>query len=254
MLEMMNKFAERVATLKGYTLKTAARKEIAKAILEAPESKSATVLVMSLRNLYGIDSLYWEPETIWLTLERDHGIDVSEESRNKLQAAISIIRNPAFFWDNLVFQRTVQALNGEVFDPESLQECHPAYMAWAVYEATLLRGMDPESDAVPELDEDVQQYAAVCLQRAGYVYPPQHLKPVSDNLATLLPGVNSDFISEVKKSWDRLDKEVLPERKFKEDPLGVQLAQLASCYLYVQERVRELATDVLMLDKEVIEI
>lgn len=251
MEQLLEKFAAKCATLRGYTVKTAARAQIARDLLKNAKGKSATALLMSLRNLHGIDVLYWEPETIWLTLERDNGIVLSIEARDKIQAGISLIRNPAFFWDNLVFQRTVQSLNGEVYDPETLQECHPGYMSWAVYEAILLRGMDPDSDAVPELDEDVQQYVAVCLKRAGYVYPPYQLKAVEDNLRGLLPPESADFIDEVKKSWERLDKEALQDREFQEDPLGVQLAQLASCYMYVKQEAEEMAEDVLALNKEV---
>ena len=245
---LLSKFAELCSNLKGYSVKTAAREAVARNFLREADNRHATVLLMSLRNLHGIDILYWEPETIWLTLEREDKIDLLTEAKDKIQAAISIIRNPTFYCDNLVFQRTVQSLNGEIYDPETLQECHPGYMAWAIYEASFLRGMDPDSDALPELDEDVQQYAAVCLQRAGYVYPPSQLKPVADNLRKLLPADQGAFIDDTKKSWDRLDKEALPDRVFKEDSLGVQLAQLASCYLYVKEQANALATDVLTLE------
>lgn len=246
--ESLTKFAEMCSTLTRYTVKTAERAQVAREVLANTENRHATSLLMALRNLHGIDALYWEPETIWLTLERVDKIDFPAEARDKLQAAISVIRNPAFFWDNLVFQRTVQSLNGELYDPETLQECHPGYMAWAVYECTLLRGMDPDSEARPEIDEDVQQYIAVCLKRAGYVYPPNQLKPVADNLLTLLPAADKVFVEEVKKSWERLDKGALENRKFNEDPLGVQLAQLASCYMYVKDQSETLAADVMQLE------
>jgi len=245
---LLGKFAELCSGLTDYTVKTAARETVAKEILSNTDNRHATSLLMALRTLHGIDALYWEPETIWLTLERVNKIDLSVEARDKLQAAISVIRNPTFFSDNLVFQRTVQSLNGQLYDPETLQECHPGHMAWAVYECVLLRGMDPDSDARPEIDEDVQQYAAVCLKRAGYVYPPNQLKPVADNLVSLLPTVDKGFVDEVKKSWERLDKGILENRKFNEDPLGVQLAQLASCYLYVKDQVESLAADVMALE------
>ena len=246
--ELFDKFAIKCASLENYAVKTAERSVIAKEFLRDSDDKHATVLLMSLRNIHGIDCFYWEPETIWLTLERDDGIDLSVEARDKIQAGISLIRNPAFYWDNLVFQRTVQSLNGELYDPETLQECHPGYMSWAVYEAALLRGLDPESDALPEIDEDVQQYAAVCLKRAGYVYPPYRLTPVADNLRALMPEEQQPFCAEVKKSWEGLNKKALSDRNFREDPLDVQLAQLASCYIYVQEQINALSTNVLRLE------
>jgi len=252
MEQLLEKFAEHVSHLTNYTVKTAQRADIARKYLREGDERSAAALLMALRTLHGIESFYWEPETIWLTLERDDHLDMEELGRNKLQAAITLIVNPAFFWDNLVFQRTVQALNGEPFDPEALQECHPGYMSWAVYESGLIRGLDPEEPVSAELDEDVQQYVAVCLKRAGYVYPPNQLIAVADNLEKILPRETKPFIDQVKKSWEHLDKGALSERTFQEDPLDVQLAQLASCYEYVRERANEMASEILSLDRELL--
>lgn len=248
---LLDKFAEKVASLRDYTVKTAQREEIAKSLLKESHDKAGVVLLMALRNLHGIEALFWEPEVIWLTLHRDNQIDMSEEGRNKLMAVLALIHNPAFFWDNLVFQRTTQALNDELFDHESLQECHPGHMDWAVYEASLVRNFDPEQIVVPEIDEDVQQYVAVCLKRAGYVYPPNKLRFAEDNLLSLLPKETKPFADEVKKAWAHVDKKALPGRVFREDPLDVQLAQLASCYLYVQQKANTMASDILSLEKGV---
>jgi len=249
MEHLLEKFASKMPSLSGYIVKTAQRADIARQFLRESDERSAAVLLMALRTLHGIDAFYWEPETIWLTLERDDKVETEELGRNKLQAALTLIHNPAFFWDSIVFQRTTQAFNGEPFDPETLQECHPGYMAWAVYEARLIRGLDPDEPVSAEIDEDVQQYIAVCLKRAGYVYPPTQLSVVSDNLERMLPKTTKPFIEEVKKSWEHLDKGALAERKFQEDPLGVQLAQLSSCYEYVRARADEMATEVLQLDR-----
>jgi hypothetical protein len=202
---------------------------------------------MALRALYGVDVLFWEPETIWLTLEREHGIDMTVEDRNKIMAAVSIIRHPVFFWDNLVFQRGVKALCGQLYDPDCLQECHPAEMAWALYEAMLLRGLDPEDNIVPKVDDDVKQYIAVCLLRAGYVYPPKTLLFVAENLEMLLPEENRKYVERVKNGWDHTDKRNLQERRFLEDALDIQIAQLASCYLYVEERSHRMAEEITQL-------
>lgn len=208
------------------------------------------MILMCVRNLYGIEMLYWEPETIWLTMEKDN-IDLSEEARDKLLGAITLIRNPAFFWDNLVFQRTTQSFNGEPYDPEALQECHPAHMSWAVYESSLIRGLDPEDQDVPEFDEDVQQYVAVCLKRAGYIYPPDYLTFAAGNLVKMLPAESIDFAQDIKRTWEHLDKGALQERTFPEDPVNVQLAKLASCYDYTTGQAQGMANDILSLERGV---
>jgi len=248
MQDLLNEFAEKVASFKDYTVKTTEREGVARYLISRTPETAASALLMALRTLYGIDALFWEPETIWLTLEKDN-IDAQAEDRDKIQAALTLIHNPAFFWDNLVFQRTVQAFNNQLFDSETLQECHPAHMAWAVYEATLIRGLDPGDAGVAEIDEDVQQYMAVCLKRAGFVYPPEQLSMVEDNLANMLPKDQWPFIEKVKKTWGRLSKKALPERIFQEDPLDVQLARLAAVYEYVKERGKFMAGDIVALEK-----
>ena len=254
MNQSMDKLAAVTRQVRDYEGQTPGRVKTAKRFLENSDGRAATVLLMALRTLCGPGVLAWEPESIWLTLERDHGIDLPEVARDKVQAAITLIINPSFFWDNLVFQRTTKALNGEIYDPSALQECHPAHMNWAVYEARIIRGHDPDTDdaeAYIELDEDVQQYVAVCLHRAGYSCPPHYLHQVADNLQAMIPAENHLEIGAVKKRWQHLDKGGLPDRVFQETPLGIQLSHLAACYVYAQEQAQNLAKDVLTLEKEI---
>lgn len=239
------KIAEELPGASEAIYKLAAANGQALEILKHPNGACAVTLLMALRALYSEKVLFWEPETIWLSLERDYAIDLSLEERDKIMAAITLVRYPAFFWDNLVFQRTVKALCGVHVNPETLQECSPEEMAWSVYEAELLRGLDPDKlEARPLIDTDVQQYIAVCLLRAGFVYPPRGLEGVAENLTRMLPTENRGKSQEVKDSWTHLDKRNLPHRHYGEDFLGVQLAQLAGCHLYVTERAQRMAEEI----------
>lgn len=245
----LEKLAGVTAKLENYVVKTSNRELVAKAYLQTSEGISSLSLLMAVRLLYGIESFYWEPETLWITFDKDK-LDVSNYNREKIQAALGIIHNPIFFSDNLVFQRTVQAFNDVDYDAEALQECQPAHMAWAVYEASLLRGLDPDTIDIPEIDEDVQQYIAVCLKRAGFAIPPTILSCVSDNLAVMYPKDKQTFITEVKKSWSHLNKNELSGRVFTVSPLDVQLAQLSSSYLYERLKAANMSTEVLALEKD----
>ena len=149
-----------------------------------------------------------------------------------------------------MFQRTVQAFNEIPYNPESLQECEIPTMCWAIYEATLLRTLDPEDPVVPEFDEDVQQYVAVCLHRAGYIYPPDQLAFAADNLLKMLPKGTASKATRVKNGWEHVPKDILETRKFAEDALGVQLSKLAACYLYVSDNTEGMANDVLDMEQE----
>jgi hypothetical protein len=227
-------------------IKTASRDASARSLLLDPDNNTAAGLYLAARTLYGIELLSWEPETIWLTMKKDD-IDLPEGERNKLQAAITLQVNPSFYWDNIVFQQTVQALSDEPFDPEALQETHPAHMDWAVYEAGVIRGLDPDSQEIPDFDDDVQMYVAVCLKRAGYVVTPKSLKFAQAPLDTLFPEDISGFQKEVRDAWNRLDKTKLKDTQFFENRLGVQLSQLASCYVFTQERAEKLGEEVVDL-------
>jgi len=243
--EALTKIAEELPGAAEAIYKIAAANGQALELLKNPNDACAVTLLMSLRALYSEKALFWEPETIWMSLENDYGIDLSVEDRGKIMAAITLVRYPSFFWDNLVFQRTVKALCGIHIDPESLPECHPSEMAWAMYEAELLRGLDPEKmEFQPQMDSDVKQYIAVCLLRAGMVYPPRGLELVSENLTAMLPEENRGKAQEVKDSWTHLDKKNLPHRRYGEDFLDVQLAQLASCHLSVSEKAQRMAEEI----------
>lgn len=251
MEEVLAKFTELAAGFGEYMVKTAGREEVARKFLLDSDDRCATALYMCIRSLYGSEITDWEPETLWVTLGKD-GIDLPEEARNKLQCVLALHKNPAFYWDNIVFQWTVQALNAELYDSDAIQECHPAHMAWAVYEASVIRALDPDDKVIPELDEDVQQYIALCLKRAGYIYTPDSLKSVADNLERMLPAEQKEFVRRVKNSWNHLDKRILRDRVFPEDSLGVQLAQLASCYEYVKDRANRMAEDVLAIERAIL--
>lgn len=244
--EQLQRFVTAAPKLQLGLTKTATQEAAARSLLLDPDNNTATGLYLAVRTLYGIEILTWEPETIWVTMEKD-GIDLPVDERNKLEAAITLQVNPSFYWDNIVFQQTVQALAGEPFDPESLQEVHPAYMDWSVYEAAVIRGLDPDEQQIPDFDEDVQMYVGVCLHRAGYVVTPKALKFAQDNLTKLIPTDVSAFQKEIRNAWNKLDKTRLAETEFYENRLGVQLAKLASCYIFTQERAEKLGEEVVDL-------
>jgi hypothetical protein len=211
------------------------KKDIILQLLKEPNTPAATLLV-ACSKLYSYDVFYWEPETLWLSFERDHKLDLDVIVRDKIQAAISLIRNPVFFSDNLVFQRTTKSFNGEIYDPEVLQECTPASMCWSVYEACVIRGVDPETHVIPDLDEDVQQYIAVNLKRAGFVCAPKPLREINNNLLKMLPAETKKLSDYVWKTWETSDKTSWVNYPFTESPADVQLAQLAATYYYVRDK------------------
>jgi hypothetical protein len=236
---------QKAPLIQNYLVKTASRESSARLLLLGSEGHAAASLYMAARVLYGVDILHWEPETLWLTLQQD-GIELPVAARSKIMAATTLQLNPAFYWDSHVFQNTVQALNDEHSNPEAIQECHPAHMAWAVHEAGFIRGLDPHDHEIPEFDEDVQMYVAVCLKRAGLLLPPHELD--TEEIQNVLDKQYSPEAkytrNEAREAWRKLPKNNLQHTEFAEDTLGVQLAQLAACHVYVDMKAEELALEI----------
>jgi hypothetical protein len=245
MNELLEKLGSSVSAIPESLPETSQARSLA-FLKAADDSRSAGALYTALRSSYGLEALSWEPETIWLTMEKD-GIDLSIVNRDKLQAAIALVVNPQFYWDHIVFENTVHAFTGNISNPDVIQECHPAEMAWAVYEADVIRGMDPEGKGDAEFDEDVQQYVAVCLQRAGFICAPEQLQFVDDNLVELQPDDAKKLRKEVQDAWKKVDKGALQRTEFAEDPLGVNLSRLAGTYVYVEDLAKSMGQDFLEL-------
>jgi hypothetical protein len=213
------------------------------------ENRSALALYKALFSLYGREFLEWEPETLWLTLEKD-GVSLEIEARNKIQAARTLKTTPASLWDNSVFQHLTQALNDIPFDPDALQECDPAHMAWTVIESQeiLSAGEGADDDDFkesPEYDEDVQAYVAVCIQRDGMVCLPDPLLFAQDALDNISPEGAKKLAVEVRRIWDQVKDFVnLHDVEFAETPEQVQLAKLAACRLYTNRREEDMRRDV----------
>lgn len=242
--ELLEKLATSLSAIPE-SLPRDARPRALSFLRNADDSRSASAIYTAARAVYGLDMLSWEPETLWLTMQQD-GIDLSLANRDKLMAAIALITTPQFYWDHLVFENTVHAFSGTVSNPDVIQECHPVDIAWAVYEADIIRGMDPEEEkGEDEFDEDVQQYIAVCLYRTGFVAAPDNLSFVNDNLANLQPAEAKYLRQEVVDAWKDLDKGALHKTEFAESPLGVNLARLAGVYLFVHDHAKAMAQDFL---------
>lgn len=198
-----------------------------KELLENEDSFAST-LFFALKQLLGDMCGAWEPESIWLELD-DRGIDMPRINRDKFLAASSLVQSPAFFWDGIVFEKTAMAFNNILSDSEILQEASPAELSWAVFEAKKLRELDLEFDNEPI------GYAAVCLHRAGLHVAPEELAFAQEALERMnLAG--KEMIEEIKSRWEALDKSDLVTLDLSESPIDVQIAQLATVELYMQDR------------------
>ncbi len=207
---------------------------------------TATGCYRAVQALLGPTFRGWEPESIWLTLERD-GVDLSVTTRDKLLAALTLTMVPAFWFEINAFENTVLAFNNVLSDPSVLQEATPAQMAWAVYEAELLYNESGDFGETTEFDREPTIYAATVLNRAGFMVAPDTLTFAQPVLNKLNCNGTSLKVSEVQKAWTRLKRTDFANREFTDSPMDIQLGRLSAVTLYTIDRLKQYEADLARL-------
>jgi hypothetical protein len=220
---------------------TSALKTEARHLLTAP-STSALALLLCVRETFST-AFAWEPESLWLTLEQ-LGVDVPLINRAKIQAGITLIYIPSFYWDAVVFEKTALAFGDDLPHPDVLQEARPSQLAWAVVEARLIaEKLHLEQH---EFDSEPRVYAAVVLHRAGLVVAPAELKFAQDKLDRL--NVSGAFLrTQVTERLAQLGSLDAVNHTFEETAEGVQLGYLAAIKSYVDARREQLDSELARL-------
>lgn len=197
--------------------------------------------MLAARHLVG-DFHGWEPETLWLTLERE-GIEVPMCNRDKLQAGIALLLVPAFYWDGMVFEKTAIAFDCYESNPDALEEASSAQLAWAVKEAEWIL---TQHDSAPRpFAHEPMTYSALVMHREGLVLAPAQLAFAQEALDRL--NSSSSLRTGVKARWDALDKKNLANTVFEETEEDVQLARLAAIELHVLDKETSAAKSLALL-------
>jgi hypothetical protein len=203
---------------------------------------TATGCMRALEVLCGPEFRAWEPESIWLTLDRQ-GADPPVVNRDKILAAITLTMVPAFWWEVHAFENTVLAFNNVVSDHRVVQEATPAQIAWGVYEAEIFY----DGQDTPAFDHEPTTYTALVLQRAGFLRAPDLLSFAQRELTKHSRNGAGVTAHEVDVAWSKVKKTTLVERQFSDSALDVQLGRLASVELYVQQRLSRYQADLTRL-------
>lgn len=184
----------------------------------------------------------WEPETVWLTLDRQ-GIDLSVLNRDKLLAASTLLTLPAFWFEVNAYENTTMAFNDVVSDGAMLQEATPAQLQWAVYEAELLLGHAADVPQTPEFDREPIQYTAIVLHRAGFILAPDLLHFAQGALDKQNKNGANITKADIRPAWKKLQRQDLRHVTFTDSPLDVQLSRLASAHVYLADRLKQYQSD-----------
>jgi hypothetical protein len=204
---------------------------------------SALALLAAAESLMGDEFIAWEPETLWLELER-RGLEVPLPNRAKLQAALALVLMPSFYWDAVVFEKTALAFDHVVPNPDALEEATAAQLAWAAVEAA--RIVAHHGDPARDVGHEPAAYAAVVLHREGLVAAPGELAFGQRELDRLNGG-DAGLRDRVKTAWAALDKGELAMRAFAETTLDVQLSRIAAVELHLRDREAQTSTELAAL-------
>lgn len=199
--------------------------------LLAGRTTSAVALCRAAEIVLGDAYVGWEPETTWVELSRQ-GVEVPVEARDRLMAALALRLVPAFYWDAIAFSATAVAFDGRPAHVEILEEASPAALAWAMIEAAWIRRRHGDQDLRPE--HEAIAYAAVILDRAGYVLAPAELSFAQEALDARRP--RSSLLDDVRARWSGVDKAHVERLSLEENPIDVQIARLAAVEAHVRAR------------------
>ena len=138
------------------------------------------LLYSALVKIYDGEFINWEPETIWLALQQDMGVDVSDFIKNKIQAATIIVGSERYYQDWKIFECSGKAINDsyttfEYLTPLSSEEC-----CWTIIEANLIDNDDSR------YDYEVSDYIRVSLNADGVAMLPDYIATIAhiDNIVT----------------------------------------------------------------------
>jgi len=140
-----------------------------------------SVLLTAFVDKYGIEAIYYDPETILLELQQDCGI-VPEKNYNKLMAAIELLLTDKFYVNLQSFIRICKALyDGELLtfhlDMPQPEEC-----TWSIFEANMIW---PQERKELFFSEDIKQFVEKLFLYYGIIIKPKTLLMDIQNLETI---------------------------------------------------------------------
>lgn len=162
----------------------------------------------------------WEPETLWITIQKDFKTILGELARNKINATKTVLMNDSFWEEWEVFEKIVVAFNDNIPNFLMVEVPSPAQMAWAVREANYLNPGNYFSD-------EVSSYVRAACKEVGLVYFP-------DDLQFAQSKPLGRLASDVRAGWEMIQDNL--KLDIVENDLGVNLVRLQAIAIYAQGR------------------
>lgn len=172
---------------------------------------------------HGRDWWDWEPETIWHTLEVEHGITSTDDVKNLVMALQVTLNTHAPFEHWHIFEKVGHALNFNLVD---FQMLHPLELNEAAWTRIALLKIRPKD----EFDSEVSGYIASIAKQDGLVYLPSMWFGGAQAFLDSM-GNDTELRDEVGKRFD-LGREPAESDPL---PLKIQLLRLKAIGDYVRE-------------------
>jgi hypothetical protein len=137
------------------------------------EETFATTLFFLLLDTYGTEMLEWEPETIWIEVSGDFGVDLPDVNKDKVNSLILFYTTDMFQTSLETFIGTCNVLSGAEANFSRFDPADPDEMLWAFYELAL--HIEDPKELMANLDDDIRTYIGVTLNSYGVYDPPDLL-------------------------------------------------------------------------------
>jgi len=170
--------------------------------------------------------LEWDPQTLWLEIQDDFGVEVSDEVRDKINALRTFFMTREFWDDYAVFEKIILAFNDRYVDVENIQVCLPEELGYGLTVANAI--------AVRSFSREVAAYVQGCCHQAGLLVYHRSFAFAQPPYS----GELKDLAQEVRKVWDieRFTQLSIPEHQ-QHDPVMVQVGKLHDIEVYIRERL-----------------
>lgn len=127
------------------------------------------ILYTFMLDKYGPDWLTWDPDAIWLVIERDFKTSIASITKEKLNAVKALLMVDSFWRDWEVFEKTTQALNNNIVRFDILQ---PPTLGQLVNAVRLAKKLRPD---MKTFEDEVARYVSAIALEEGVEYLPPPL-------------------------------------------------------------------------------
>lgn len=173
-------------------------KRVAGKLLEGDDAYATSVLALAISLYDGYELYKKDIDVVFDDLEQEYSCELSEENKNKLQAAITLLTTEAFYTRLNAFKAIVLAFNegdlGGLPDDED-EEIEGSEIIWAVFEAGLMDNSNID-EMVGSFSESISSYISKVVSDEA-----EDLEEVPDDVDTIAEMLDTDYYMDcIKKN------------------------------------------------------